>query len=34
MDGANGEQRFAKVWVSKWPYEILGFVTTMVSYGV
>jgi hypothetical protein len=34
VDGVNGEARFVKVWVLKGPYQILGFIITVVSYGI
>jgi hypothetical protein len=34
MNGAYNEMKFVGVWASKRPYMILGFVATMVSYGV
>jgi hypothetical protein len=34
MDGANDEERFAKIWSSQGPNLKLGLIVTVVSYGV
>lgn len=34
MDDAYGEMGVVKVWASKRPYKILGFISTMVNYEV